>query len=69
MVRQMRMTGVRSNHKKTIQVANKYAAYMARQESIEIDNALFTLNRIHNATQPKNKTKVIVRTAIVHPND
>lgn len=65
MARQMRMANPRSPQRKTMQVTNKYAMYMARQESIEIDNALYTLSRIQGSSQQKNATRVTVRASIV----
>ena len=65
MARQMKAASIRSGNRKTVQIANKYAVYMARQESAEIDNALFTLNRIQSSTQQKSTAKVTVRACIV----
>lgn len=66
MARQMKMTSAkRMNNRRTIQANNRYAVYMAKQESAEIDNALFTLNRILDSSQQKTVTRVTVRTNIV----
>ena len=65
MARRMRVASTRSNNRKTVQIANKYAVYIARQESAEIDNALFTLNRIQSASQQKSAAKVAVCANIV----
>ncbi len=45
----------RNNEKKKKRklVASRLAAYMANQENVEIDNAINTLNRIHDM---KNET-------------
>lgn len=65
MARQMRMASAKNSNRKSVQVTNKYAVYMARQESAEIDNALFTLNRIQCSSQQKNTARVTVRASIV----
>lgn len=65
MARQMRGASTRNGNRKTPQIANKYAVYMARQESVEIDNAVFTLNRIQRSSRQKSTATITVRACIV----
>ena len=52
------------NDKQIVKVVNKYAVYLANQESREIDNALQTLSIIQKR---KNNDKIIVRAHMIHP--
>lgn len=50
---------------KAMQITNKYATYIAKQENAEIDNAVLTLNRIQCPSPKKSDTRITVRACIV----